>query len=82
MKNEMMQQSSVGAMLSASVRSEQELNRKMLLKQLSSLRYLLRQGLYIKGHSEDEGNLVQLLMLCSEDCDGLKSWLQSKKYVT
>ena len=82
MKNEMMQQESIGAMLSASVQSGQELNRKLLLKQLSSLRYLLRQGLAIRGHADYDGNLVLLLMLRSDDCNGLNSWLQNKKYVT
>ena len=82
MKNEIMQQESIGAMLSASVQSGQELNRKLLLKQLSSLRYLLRQGLAIRGHTDYDGNLVQLLMLRSEDCNGLNSWLQNKKYMS
>lgn len=48
----------------------------MLLKQLSSLRYLLRQGLALRGHDENEGNLVQLLLLRTEDCAGLKGWLE------
>ena len=31
------------------------------------------------GHLEDEGNLVQLLMLHSEDYDGLKYWFTVTK---
>ena len=54
----------------------------MLLKQLSSLHYLLRQGLALRGHEENESNLVQLLMLRSEDCDGFKAWLEGKKYLS
>ena len=54
----------------------------MLMKQFSSLHYLLRQRLAISGHSENEGNLIQLLMLHSEECDVLKSWLQSKRYMS
>ena len=37
-------------------------NRRVLLKTISSLR-LLRQGLSIRGHKEEEGNLFQLLSL-------------------
>lgn len=82
LKNELMQQPSIEAQLSGSVQSEQERNRRMLMKQLSSLRYLLRQGLALRGHDENEGNLVQLLKLHSEDCDGLKAWLEGKKYLS
>lgn len=77
-----MQQPSIGAQLSENVRSEQERNRKMLMKQLSSLQYLLRQGLALRGHDESEGNLVQLLLLRSEDCASLKGWLEGKKYLS
>ncbi|PIK55578.1 putative zinc finger MYM-type protein 1-like [Apostichopus japonicus] len=41
--------------------------RQMLLKQLDCLRFLLRQGLAIRGHKEIEGNLRQLLMLVAID---------------
>ena len=45
----------------------------MLYKVLSSLQYLLRQGLSIRGHYEENGNLMQLLQYHSKDSDGLKS---------
>ena len=48
-------------------------NRDLLMKQLSSLQFLLRQGLAIRGHKETEGNLIQLLELRSEDILVLKS---------
>lgn len=67
-----MQQPSVRTQLNESLRSEQQHNQRMLLKQLSSIRYLLRQGLALRGHDDSEGNLMQLLMLRSEDCNGLK----------
>ena len=35
----------------------QEIRRSMLLKQLSSLKFLLRQGLAIRGHLSIEVNL-------------------------
>lgn len=38
-------------------------NRHKLLKMISSIKYLLRQGLPIRDHSKSEGNLVQLISL-------------------
>ena len=37
------------------------------MKLLSSLHYLLRQGLAIQGYKECDGNLTQLLKLQTED---------------
>ncbi len=54
----------------------------MLLKVLSSLRFLLRQSLTIRGHTESEGNLVQLLLLRSEDCPTLTRWLKNQQYMS
>ena len=52
----------------------------MLLKQLSTLKYLLRQGLAIRGHEDLEVNLLQLLKLRSEDCLQLNTWSSERKY--
>lgn len=57
-------------------------NRKMLLKLVSSLKFLLRQGLAIRGHSESEGNLFQLLFLRGEDDPPLRRWLQQQQYMS
>ena len=57
-------------------------NRRMLLKLISSLKYLLRQGLAIRGHCESEGNLYQLLSLRCEDDPLLKRWLQQQQYLS
>ena len=58
----------------------QKVRQQMLLKQLSSLKYLLRQGLAIRGHEDLEGNLLQLLMLRSDDCTDLNTWIRERKY--
>ena len=42
------------------------------LKQITSLRFLLRQ-IIIRGHTEDEGNLSQLLKLRTEDSDTVQA---------
>ena len=45
------------------LKQSQKMHQIMLKIQLSSLQFLLRQGLAIRGHEELEGNLFQLLLL-------------------
>ena len=80
LKIEVLGQESVHALLSKQAMAEQKVHREVLLKQLSSLKYLLRQGLAIRGHEEMEGNLLQLLQLRSDDCPELKTWVSEHKY--
>ena len=40
------------------------------------------QGLAIRGHTEGEGNLLQLLILHSEDDEDVLSWLNDRKYLS
>ena len=49
-----------------------------LLKIISTLRYLARQGLATRGHIESEGNFLQLLQVQSEDSPELSSWLKRR----
>ena len=54
----------------------QECRRKALLAQLSSLRFILQQGLAIRGHGTDiQGNLQQLLRMMAGDSN---AWLREK----
>ena len=76
-----LQAPSVAAPLVSQAQSAQSENRLMLLRQLSSLKFLLRQGMAIRGHKEGEGNLVQLMDLRSEDAPGLKRWLEKHQYM-
>ena len=82
LKRSLMSQPSVAAQLSNQVLQQQKVNREMLVKQLSSLRYLLRQGLALRGHEEHEGNLMQLLLLRSDDCHGLKEYIEKGNYTS
>ena len=66
LKIEQLKPDSVHTLLCRHALSDQKLHRDMLLKQLSTLRYLLRQGMAIRGHDELEGNLTQLLLLRSQ----------------
>ena len=61
-------------------------NQRMLLKLLSTVQFLARQGSSLRGHLEDvnhlEGNLYRLLLLRTEDCPELKSWIYKKQYTS
>ena len=82
LKLKSLQSPSIAEQLSLQAKKTYTENRCMLMKQLSSLRFLLRQGLAIRGHAENDGNLVQLLKLRSNDCPELKNWLDNKRYLS
>ena len=71
---------SVASLLSNSLCKDQADHRTMLMKLLSSLKLLLRQGSAIRGHTEEEGNLYQVLKCRSEDVPGLEAWLKKGDY--
>jgi hypothetical protein len=61
----------------------QKFHRSMLMKVLSAIRYLARQGLPLRGHNRDiEGNLHQLLLLQAEDTINMKEWITKKEYIS
>ena len=72
----------ISTIMNPAYKEQQQKRQKMLLKQLSSLQYLLRQGLAIRGHDDTEGNLLQLLGLRSEDDPEIKTWLRDGKYLS
>ena len=51
----------------------------MFIIQLSVLRYLLQQGLAIRGHN-DEGNFMQLMKTCAEGKIALPNWITEGRY--
>ena len=55
-----------------------------LLKQLGAMKFLLRQGLSLRGHTEHEGNLPQLLSTWREVTDSahLKHWIEMGRYMS
>ena len=82
MKLQSLNQPSVAAQLSQQVGKNQSHRRLMLLKALSSIQMLSKQGLPFRGHEEMEGNYFQLLLCRSDDVDGLKQWVHSGKYMS
>ena len=65
---------------------ETKFHRHILLKLLSCVRFLARQGLSLRGHREDtetfEGNLYQLLLLQAQDSPKMKFWFRKKEYLS
>ena len=57
----------------------QKISQSMLFKILSTVRYLCRQGLALRGHTSESGNLQLLLDLRCEDDPQLRTWLERKK---
>ena len=71
---------SVTAQLSLQHSKDQKKHREQLLKQLTSLRLLVRQRIPLRGHTEDESNLYQLQKCRSEDVTIIKDWLHNSNY--
>ena len=74
----------LGEQLSRQHAKEKQENRKMFLKILSSIRYLARQGLPLRGDGdEQDGNFLQLLKVKGEDDPMMVDWLKRKanKYI-
>ena len=66
-----------------SKKKEQKVQRQhMLLKLLSALRFLARQGLASQSHEESEGNMIQLLHMWSTHDANLKEWLREGNYLS
>ena len=76
----------VGEMLSAGLASQKAESRKVLLTILSSIRYLGRQGLAMRGRyktadssdkkgGEIDSNFIQLLRTWAEDNPGILKWM-------
>uniref|UniRef100_H2ZVP5 TTF-type domain-containing protein n=1 Tax=Latimeria chalumnae TaxID=7897 RepID=H2ZVP5_LATCH len=70
----------VAAACSEAKQKQMKEARSALIKILSSVQYLSCQGLSVRGHTDEESNLNQLLALRAEDIPDLKSWLYRTKY--
>jgi len=65
--------------LSIAKLKEMKQSRTALLKIISSLLYLTRQGMDLRGHTDDNSNFYQLLKLRSKDSKELEGWLMRTK---
>ena len=65
---------SIDEQLCHQLSKEKEINRGMLIKIISSVRFLARQGLALRGDgSEDDGNFYQMLKVKVEDDPGVNA---------
>ena len=63
MKFQLLQQPPISNHLDTHAKKCQTSRRNALLKQLNAIKFLLRQGIAMRGHDETEGNLYQLLIM-------------------
>jgi len=70
---------SVTSQLSSAVARQQEEGRYGLMKIVGSIKYLARQGLALRGHVEQKGNLSQHLKEKAEDDPAFQKWLVTHK---
>lgn len=69
----------IDAKLNAQIANDQHMASLALEVIVSSLLYLGKQGLAIRGHEETHSNFYQLLQLRSDDSKVLKEFLQKRK---
>lgn len=69
----------IGSQLSSAVARQQEEARNGLTKIVGSIKYLARQGLALRGHVEDRGNLSQHLKEKADDDPVFRKWLDTQK---
>lgn len=77
--------SDIGDMLSKQHADMKKFNRECLLKVLSNLQFLARQGIAIRGDGDEvDSNFIQLLKLRGKDDPRIESWMQRKtdKYLS
>ena len=70
----------VAGHLSRSVEREREVAKSALMCIVSTLHYLCKQGLAVRGHTEYTGNFENLLKLRAADNASLKSWMERSGY--
>ena len=78
--------SGIDIRLNSQLEHDQRHHRQMLMKLLTAIRYLARQGMPLRGHNEAsesfEGNLYQLLLLEAQECPGMDVWLRRREYIS
>jgi len=77
-----MTQCTVDSQLSAQRDAEQREARCCLEILFTSIQYLARQGLALRGHTGDEGNFKQLLLLRRRYKPAMQRWLERKTALT
>lgn len=74
--------SPITTQLFSTMKRQQEQRRAAFSIQISCIVYLLRQGLALRGHIDEESNLIQLLKLRCDDNNFLQEWIDEKRYLS
>ena len=77
--NQHLKGTSIRVQLDQQVSLEQKKNLNCLEIIFSSIEYLARQCLPLRGHEERRGNFYQLVKLRANDCVDLKMWMERKR---
>ena len=75
-------QVSIQSQISSQMAQLQITRRQGFLFQLKAIVFLTRQGIAIRGHTEAEGNLPQLLRVWGNDNEVIKSFLRENRYTS
>ena len=70
----------VAAGMSKAKRNEMTTARSSLKRIMTSIAFLARQGLAIRGKTDEDSNFNQLLSLQASYSEDLQSWLSRSKY--
>lgn len=73
---------SIIVQLDSSLKKKQDVHRRMLVVEVSSIIFLIRQGLALRGHTDWESNLTQLLIARSTDIPGLLEYVNDGRYLS
>ena len=68
----------IGEVLSSVHAQGKSMNRKMFIKILQHIQYLVRQGITLRGHDDNESNFLQLFKLWGHDNHDMNNWLEKK----
>ena len=68
--------------LNENLKKEQDVRMNGLMKTISSLVHLCRQGHAIRGHEDDNSNIIQLLKLRGEDDPSILSNMSGNTYLS
>ena len=70
----------IESQLASQLEKAQMIRRQGLMLQLRAIVFLARQGIAIRGHSEQEGNLHQLMQAWGKDNDIFSTYLKENRY--
>ena len=75
-------QATIESRLQSQLAQSQLTRRQGLLAQIRAIVFLTRQGIALRGHTEKEGNLSQLLQALSRDNAVIQAWIRNNRFTS